>query len=185
MLGRILSVGIVLAVVLAGGQSLTAFGASTPTPPPSPGRAQRIAAEQSDAVSAGKALGLGNGEELIVKDVITDADGSTNVRYDRTYNGLRVIGGDLVSHRDKSRRIKGVSWNASDNVAVPSTTPKITLASAQTVGAQKAATAQKTIAGTRGELVVYAGGVSSTVRSKVPTKLAYDVLTVGVRADQT
>jgi Zn-dependent metalloprotease len=189
VIGRMLSVGIVLAMVLAGGQSLTAFGASSPAPSPSPGKAQRIAAEQSDAVSAGKTLGLGNGEKLIVKDVITDADGSTNVRYDRNYNGLRVIGGDLVSHRDKSGRIKGVSWNASDNVAVPSTTPKVTLASAQTAGAQKAAAAQKTIAGTKGELVVYAGSVSSKVLSKVPTKpsprLAYDVLTEGVRADQT
>src|SRR5665647_1708452 len=151
MLGRILSVGIVLAVVLAGGQSLTAFGASTPTPPPSPGKAQRIAAEQSDAVSAGKTLGLGNGEKLVVKDVITDADGSTHVRYDRTFDGLRVIGGDLVSHRDKSGRIKGVSWNGARQVAVASTTPKISVASAEATGTQKAASVQKTTAVTKGE----------------------------------
>ena len=56
------------------------------------------------------------------------------MRYNRTFNGLRVIGGDLVSHRDKSGNVKSVSWNASHVVAVPSTTPKIGLASAQAAG---------------------------------------------------
>ena len=80
------------------------------------------------------ALGLGSGERLVVKDVITDADGSANVRYNRTFNGLRVIGGDLVSHRDKAGEIKNVNWNSSRKVAVASTTPKLSLASAKVAG---------------------------------------------------
>jgi len=97
-----------------------AFGASTPKPIPShskaqsgaQGKAQSMAAEKSGAASAGRALGLGSEEKLTVTDVIRDADGSTHVRYDRTVKGLRVIGGDFVSHRDKAGKVKGVSARA-------------------------------------------------------------------------
>ena len=182
--------GALLTVVLAGGPGVTAFGASSSasTPSsgkeqgsPSPSKAQSIAAAKSGAASAGQGLGLGSGEKLVVKDVITDADGSTHVRYDRTFDGLRVIGGDFVSHRDKSGRIKGVSWNGARQVAVASTTPKISVDSAEATGTQKAASVQKTTAVTKGELVVYSGNANP----KATPKLAYDVLTEGFRADQT
>jgi len=170
-----------VAVIAASGQSVTAFGASPPAPSRSPSRAQHIAAEQGRSAEAGQTLGLGSGEGLVVNDVITDADGSTHVRYDRTFKGLRVIGGDLVSHRAKSGKVKSVTWNRSQQVAVPATTPKISLDSAIAAGARKVASAQKTTTATKGELVVYSGGDSRTATPK----LAYDVLTEGVRADQT
>jgi Fungalysin/Thermolysin Propeptide Motif len=95
---------------------LTGYGVPLPpqvSPPPgeasSPGKSQRIATEQSGASTAGKLLRLGSGEKLVVKDVITDADGSTNVRYNRTFDGLRVIGGDLVGHRDKSGKMRSIN----------------------------------------------------------------------------
>src|SRR5665647_1647083 len=125
-----LAFGALLAVVVAGGPGVTAFGASAPAPSPSPrkalrspspAKAQSIAAAQSGAASARQRLGLGGGEKLVVKDVIADADGSTHVRYDRTFDGLRVIGADFVSHRDKSGKIKGVSWNGAHKVAVSCT----------------------------------------------------------------
>jgi Zn-dependent metalloprotease len=137
--------------------------------------------EQSGAASAGRALQLSSGQKLVVKDVIHDANGSTNVRYNRTFNGLRVIGGDLVSHRDKSGKITSVSWNGSPQVTVASTTPKINPASARTIGARKAASVQKTTTATTAELIVYSGRGSG----KATSKLAYDVLTLGTRADQT
>jgi Zn-dependent metalloprotease len=140
-------------------------------------RAQGVEAEQSASALAGQSLGLGAGERLVVKDVINETDGSTHVRYNRTFNGLRVIGGDLVSHRDKAGAVKSVSWN-SRKVAVASMTPKVSLASVQTAGARKASSLQATTsAATKGELVVYADGATP--------KLAYDVLTRGVKADQT
>jgi Zn-dependent metalloprotease len=148
---------------------------------PARSRSQRVAAEQSGASSAAQAMGLGRGEKLVVKDVIADPNGSTHVRYDRTFDGLRVIGGDLVSHRDASGKIKGVSWNGSHQVAVASTTPKISLAAASAAGTRKASSVQKTTAATTAGLVVYAGGSAG----KVKPKLAYDVFTVGVRADRT
>ncbi|MFL6134723.1 MAG: M4 family metallopeptidase, partial [Nocardioidaceae bacterium] len=41
-------------------------------------------------------LGLGSREGLVVKDVLRDVDGTLHTRYNRTYAGLPVIGGDLV-----------------------------------------------------------------------------------------
>src|SRR5665648_85787 len=160
-----LAFGALLAVVVAGGPGVTAFGASAPAPSPSPrkalrspspAKAQSIAAAQSGAASARQRLGLGGGEKLVVKDVITDADGSTHVRYDRTFDGLRVIGGDFVSHRDTSGQIKDVSWNGTHQVAVASTKPKTSLALASAAGTRKASLVQETAtAATKGELVVY------------------------------
>src|SRR5450759_2467047 len=179
-------IGAVFAVVAAGGQGVTAAGASTPLPASaqiassaSPDKAQLVAAEQSQAASAGRALGIGRGEKLIVKDVITDADGTTHVRYNRTYNGLRVIGGDMVSHRGKSGKILSVNWNAARTVGVASMKAKISLASAKAAGARKASSVQKTTSATKGEMVVYAGA-----SPKATPKLAYDVLVQGVQADQ-
>jgi Zn-dependent metalloprotease len=168
-----LAFGTLVALVAASSQGVAAFGAS----PPAPDRAAGIAVEQSGSAAAGRALGMGSREKLLVKDVITDADGSTNVRYDRTFDGLRVIGGDLVSHRDKAGQVKSVSWNASHSAAVSSTTPTVSLASAEAAGARNAASVQQTTTANHGELVVYAGGATAA--------LAYDVLTEGMRADQT
>src|ERR1035437_5903411 len=169
----------VFAVVLSSGPGLTASGTPSPVPP-SPKKATGIAAEQSGSAAAGRALGLGSGEKLVVKDVITDADGSTHVRYNRTFNGLRVIGGDLVSHLDKAGKLKSVSWNASLKVAVSSMTPSVSLASADAAGAKMSASTQKTTTASAGELVVFAGD-----SPKASPRLAYDVLTEGFRTDQT
>jgi Zn-dependent metalloprotease len=200
---RCLGLGVVLTVVMAGGHIATARGA-TPQPSPrasssahpappgtgvvprrtapslSPRKAQRVAAEQSGALAAGQSLDLAAGEKLVVKDVIADPDGSTHVRYDRTFDGLRVIGGDLVTHRDASGRIKGVSWNRLHRVAVASTRPAISPGSARAAGDRKASQVQRTTASTKAELVVYAAPAGRST-----PKLAYDVLAAGVRADQT
>src|SRR5919107_4339010 len=65
-------------------------------------RARTMSAEQQRAAAMARALGLDARESLRVRDVIRDADGSTHVRYDRAFSGLRVIGGDLVVHRSPS-----------------------------------------------------------------------------------
>ncbi|MDQ1536549.1 MAG: hypothetical protein QOE58_942, partial [Actinomycetota bacterium] len=165
-----------------------------------------MAAEQSGATSARQVLGLSNAEKLVVKDVITDPNGATHVRYDRTFNGLRVIGGDFVSHRDSSGRVKDVSWNGAREVAVGSTKPRLSMSSAKATGANAAAAlAHQSTTGDKAELVVYAGGSggasgmsakpsaavkrtrggAASVSTRATAKLAYDVLTVGVGADQT
>ncbi|MGW0333068.1 M4 family metallopeptidase [Streptomyces sp. NPDC003011] len=53
---------------------------------------------QADAAKARTAgeLGLGTQEKLVVRDVLKDGDGTVHTRYERTYAGLPVLGGDLV-----------------------------------------------------------------------------------------
>ncbi|GGU44199.1 hypothetical protein GCM10010211_04600 [Streptomyces albospinus] len=94
-----------------------------------------------------KALGLGSQEKLVVRDVIKDADGTTHTRYDRTYAGLPVLGGDLVVHTAKGGAIKSTTKASRSAIAVASTTAKIAPKTAalaaestatQSIGAKKA-----------------------------------------------
>ncbi|MFE7099358.1 peptidase M4, partial [Streptomyces erythrochromogenes] len=61
-------------------------------------RATLLAEANSTTAQAAKALGLGSGEKLVVRDVVQDADGTTHTTYERTYDGLPVLGGDLTVH---------------------------------------------------------------------------------------
>ena len=62
-------------------------------------------------------------DAFVVRDVIRDADGTEHVRFDRTYRGLPVIGGDVVVHQ------KGGKFrSASNNVTTaqrPALNPRI------------------------------------------------------------
>ncbi len=131
--------------------------------------------EQSRAAASASALGLASGEKLTVKSVIADPDGATHVRYERTLDGLRVIGGDFVSHKDASGAVKSVSWNVRKNVTPPTMTPTVSKSQAHQAGLA-AAKANKETA-TPGELVVF--------QSATGPKLAYEVVTEGIKADQT
>nr|WP_208641376.1 M4 family metallopeptidase [Streptomyces africanus] len=67
--------------------------------------AQRAALlRQADAgtAQAAKDLGLGAKEKLVVRDVLKDRDGTVHTRYERTYDGLPVLGGDLVVESTKT-----------------------------------------------------------------------------------
>src|SRR5688572_17860119 len=47
-------------------------------------------------------------DQYVARDVIVDRDGTEHVRFDRTYAGLMVIGGDLVMH-SRNGQYKAVS----------------------------------------------------------------------------
>ncbi|MFJ8011677.1 M4 family metallopeptidase [Streptomyces sp. NPDC096339] len=64
-------------------------------------RAQAISAAQSEAAGTARAIGLSDEERLVARDVVKDADGTVHTRYERTYAGLPVLGGDLVVHQKK------------------------------------------------------------------------------------
>ncbi|WP_217553517.1 M4 family metallopeptidase [Streptomyces sp. GbtcB6] len=94
--------------------------------------ARRTALLKSAATHApdtARTLGLGAGEKLLVKDVAQDADGTTHTRYERTYAGLPVLGGDLIVH-DSGGRLT-VSRATKAALAVPSTKAKISAATAK------------------------------------------------------
>ncbi|MGC5004658.1 M4 family metallopeptidase [Streptomyces sp. DT203] len=97
-------------------------------------RTAAIKSAQSEASSAADSLGLGSQEKLIVRDVIKDADGTVHTRYERTYAGLPVLGGDLVTHTTAGGKLKSVTKATGARISVPSTTPKVkTVASARKV----------------------------------------------------
>ncbi|MER5885626.1 M4 family metallopeptidase [Streptomyces sp. NPDC001941] len=107
------------------------------------------AADASKATTA-KRLGLGAQEKLVVRDVVADRDGTTHTRYERTYAGLPVLGGDLVVESTKAgaqrsvtkatnAQLKNVDLKAA---LAPSAASKQALSAAKADGSAKAATSR-------------------------------------------
>ena len=141
-------------------------------------RTSLIKEQQADASTTAQKIGLGAKEKLVVKDVVKDADGTVHTRYERTYAGLPVLGGDLVVHASKSGATKAVSKATTRTIKVASLTPKLTVAKAekQALTAAKAAGSEKTAAdGAR--KVIWAG-------SGTPV-LAYETIVGGFQDDGT
>ncbi|KOV61732.1 peptidase [Streptomyces sp. MMG1121] len=133
---------------------------------------------QADAASTAQHIGLGAKEKLIVKDVVKDVDGTVHTRYERTYAGLPVLGGDLVVHTAGSGRTEGVTKATDATIKVASLTPQITAAKAekQAVSAAKTlGSAKSTSDGAR--KVIWAG-------SGKPV-LAYETIVGGLQDDGT
>lgn len=170
--GGLLALALAISPMPPAGAAITSSGQPTGVAPES---SSLKATEQSRAAASAQVLGLDAAEKLIVKYVIKDADGWTHVRYDRTYDGLRVIGGDFVSHKDASGAIRDVTWNLGKNVKPDTMTPTISASTARQAGL-KAANARDEKA-SAGELVVF-------MTAKGP-RLAYEVITEGIKADQT
>ncbi|MFF1482969.1 M4 family metallopeptidase [Streptomyces sp. NPDC058301] len=138
------------AALLAAGLTGLASGSAgaSPTPDGSSAQPLRLSASQraelireanaTTAKTAGE-LGLGAQEKLVVRDVIKDADGTVHTRYERTYAGLPVLGGDLVVHETKAGKAAGVTRATRAAIKVASTTPALGAATVQ----QKALTAAK------------------------------------------
>ncbi|MEU9608115.1 M4 family metallopeptidase [Streptomyces sp. NPDC048057] len=98
----------------------------------SPAEQAKLLADATAARAAtGSALGLGAKEQLVPRSVLKDADGTLHTRYERTYDGLPVLGGDLVVHTAPSGRMKGATKATEARIAVPGTSPARTAASAR------------------------------------------------------
>jgi len=129
--------------------------------------------EQARAASTGKALGLGSGESLTARSVLVDQFGVRHVRYERTLDGLRVVGGDLVAALTSAGEVTSVHYNRGKDLAVARRSADVSPGAARATAA--AATGQRGQSAT--ELVVYA--VEGTPR------LAWEVRSDGIQADQT
>ncbi|MET8101257.1 M4 family metallopeptidase [Streptomyces sp. NPDC005236] len=142
--------------------------------------ARHAALVRSAGAAAGataKRLGLGAREKLVVKDVALDRDGTTHTRYERTYAGLPVLGGDLVVHlRDGRSTVSRASGSA---VAVPSLKPRIAAgdAEAKALAVGRGAAVAKAGIGEAPRLVVLATGARPV--------LAWESVIEGVRSDGT
>ncbi|MFD8546596.1 M4 family metallopeptidase [Streptomyces sp. NPDC059649] len=186
---RVIGGGLAAAALLAAGITAGTAGAS-PAPAPhkdaSPlqlsasHRAELLRDADGTKAQTAKALGLGGQEKLLVKDVIKDADGTTHTRYERTFAGLPVLGGDLVVHSAKDGAIKSTTKSTQKSIKVASTTAKIAPQAAaksaqgtavKSLAAKKAATPQTP------KKVVWAASGSPV--------LAYDTVVKGVQKDGT
>lgn len=125
------------------------------------------------------ALGITDGQAFSAKDVIRDRSGASHVRLDRTYRGLRVVGGDLVVHRDAQGRWDGASRTL-DTPLTLGVEPRLTAALAQT-------TALAPTAATRGITGLKTEGKPELVVEALAgaPRLAWAVTTSGTQADGT
>ncbi|MCQ9136376.1 M4 family metallopeptidase [Streptomyces hilarionis] len=141
-----------------------------------------IRGAEAKTTQTAQTLGLGAQEKLIVKDVVKDNDGTVHTRYERTYAGLPVLGGDLVVHTPPASLAAGtVSTTFNNNrrtVSVRSTTATYSKAAAETK-ALKAARAldAKDPAARSARKVIWAG-------SGTP-KLAWETVVGGLQHDGT
>ncbi|MER6395040.1 M4 family metallopeptidase [Kitasatospora sp. NPDC059973] len=130
------------AVVMAASTALLVTGipviaqAATPDAPAAvaaqqASRAQLIASATGQTAALAQTLGLGSEEKLVTKDVSQDADGTRHLRYERTLNGLPVLGGDLVVHQSATGATKGVDRASTAPLTGVSTTPKLAAPAAQ------------------------------------------------------
>ncbi|MFL5353001.1 M4 family metallopeptidase [Archangium sp.] len=131
---------------------------------------QRAAAQ----VLAGQTFGVKDSQELQARAVIVDDNGTQHVRFDRTVQGLRVLGGDFVVHGNadatefsaaSAASLKGVSLKPSFDGAAASV-----LAQAAFQGVK--------LDSSSAELVI------DSLGGRAPA-LAYEVVLEGFKADQS
>ncbi|MGW6260700.1 M4 family metallopeptidase [Streptomyces sp. NPDC055085] len=136
---------------------------------------------KADAATAETAqeIGLGAKEKLVVRDVVKDADGTVHTRYERTYNGLPVLGGDLVVHETKAGKTEGVTKATKAAIKVSSLKAAVTTAKAekQALTAAKDAGSDKTSADQAPRKVIWAATGKPT--------LAYETVVGGLQDDGT
>ncbi|WP_224281166.1 M4 family metallopeptidase [Streptomyces sp. LS1784] len=177
------------AVVMAASTALLVTGmpviaqAATPDAPAAvaaqqANRAQLISAANQQTTSLAQSLGLSGSEKLVTKDVIQDADGTRHLRYERTLNGLPVLGGDLVVHQAPTGATKSVDRASTAPLGGVDTTPKLAAPAAQSAAL---AAESGTAVDTAPRLVVWAADnsprlawetvVSSTKSDGTPSKM--------------
>ncbi|MFD7903504.1 M4 family metallopeptidase [Kitasatospora sp. NPDC059747] len=166
---------------------------ATPAPALQAQAAQQYAAALAlaggQAGPLGKALALGGQEQLVAKDAVVDADGTRHLRFERTFAGLPVLGGDLVVHQSAGGAVESVDKAITAPIAVPSLTPAIP---ADQAASQATGAVQSTVGVTadkdespltavhqtgKPELVIWA--------SDGNPRLAYRTTVEGERADGT
>ncbi|MEU9213501.1 M4 family metallopeptidase [Streptomyces sp. NPDC048415] len=142
-------------------------------------RAELIRDANAAKADTAKDLGLGAKESLVARDIIKDHDGTVHTRYERTYDGLPVLGGDLVVDTAKSGKTEHVYKATKATLKVATLKPAIAASKAeqQALTAAKAAGSKKTDADRAPRKVIWAG-------SGKPV-LAYETVVGGLQDDGT
>ncbi|MFI2413378.1 M4 family metallopeptidase [Streptomyces sp. NPDC018947] len=183
--------GLALAGVAALIATAVQAGGATaaPQPAPAPGaesvkltpaqRAELIRDANATKAATADDLGLGAKEKLVVRDVLKDRDGTVHTRYERTYDGLPVLGGDLVVTTAESGRTERVVKATAKAITPATVTPKITAAKAeqQAVSAAKDRGAEQPDAERAPRKVIWAANGTPV--------LAYETVVGGLQEDGT
>ncbi|MET8226474.1 M4 family metallopeptidase [Streptomyces sp. NPDC004082] len=142
-------------------------------------RAELIRDADAAKADTAKDLGLGAKEKLVARDVIKDKDGSVHTRYERTYAGLPVLGGDLVVDTAASGKTEGVVKATKATIKVVSLTPAVTASKAekQALSAARDAGSEKTEADRAPRKVIWAANGKPA--------LAYETVVGGLQEDGT
>ncbi|MFG3019716.1 M4 family metallopeptidase [Streptomyces sp. NPDC048254] len=140
-----------------------------------------IKSAQQQTAATARTIGLGAKEKLVVKDVVKDNDGTLHTRYERTYAGLPVLGGDLVVHTPPASLAAGTvstTFNNKRTVKVASTTATFTKTAAATKALRTAkALDAKKPATDSARKVIWAGNGTP--------KLAWETVVGGFQDDGT
>ncbi|MEV5182989.1 M4 family metallopeptidase [Streptomyces werraensis] len=141
-------------------------------------RTSLIQEQQATAAGTADAIGLGAQEKLIVKDVVKDVDGTVHTRYERTYGGLPVLGGDLVVH-EPAGGARTVTKAVRTTVKVASVTPTVAAGKAETqaLAAAEKAGSERTEADSAPRKVIWAAEGTPV--------LAYETVVGGLQEDGT
>jgi Zn-dependent metalloprotease len=142
-------------------------------------RAELIRQASATTAATAKELGLTAKEKLVVRDVAQDRDGTTHTRYERTYEGLPVLGGDLVVAQSATGATESVTKASRAALKNIDTSADVAPATAekQALGAAKAEGSKATKAERAPRKVVWMG-------TGTPT-LAYETVVGGLQHDGT
>ncbi|MFI6657304.1 M4 family metallopeptidase [Streptomyces sp. NPDC050523] len=152
--------------------------AAAPTALSAAARTSLVQKAQADIAQTARKIGLGAKEKLVVKDVVRDADGTVHTRYERTYAGLPVLGGDLVVHTSKAGKAEGVTKANSAAIKVASLKAQVTPAKAEKQAVSAARTLGSAKSAADGARKVIWAGSGKPV-------LAYETVVGGLQDDGT
>ncbi len=133
----------------------------------------------AEAPATADEIGLGAKEKLVVRDVVKDSDGTLHTRYERTYAGLPVLGGDLIVHENAAGTTRSVTKAQKAAIKVTDLSPEVAPAAAekQAVTLAKKAGSSSSAASSAPRKVIWAA-------SGTPT-LAYETVVGGLQEDGT
>lgn len=159
-----------LSLAIASGLALAA------APADAAGTLKSAAVSRAQALVAGNAGNLARraaGDTFVARDAVVDADGTEHVRFQRSFGGLPVIGGDFVVH-SRDGKLRDVSQTLKSS-ARPNLIPAISADQAIVEAGARFGSVFQGAPTTR--KVVYARGASPV--------LAHEVVFKGIKADQT
>ena len=159
-----------LSLAIASGLALAAI------PAEAAGNLKSAAISRANVLLGANGTGIvrgAQGDVFAARDAIVDADGTEHVRFQRSYRGLPVIGGDFVLH-SRNGQLRNVSQSLK-TAARPNLVARF--GSDEAIVEAGARFGSTFVGAPTSRLVVYARGASPV--------LAHEVVFNGIKADQT